>query len=186
MLRLAWEFFKTGLFAVGGGMATIPFLQDMARNYGWFTEADLLDMIAVSESTPGAIGINIATFAGFKSYGIAGAIVATLSLIIAPIIIVLIISRMMLKFKNSKTVSDMFYTIRPSTAGLILGAMSSVMLYTLFNVDLFKSTGNILDLFRLIPLVLFAIFLFVLIKFKKVHPLAIIGISAVLGVVFAL
>ena len=93
---------------------------------------------------------------------------------------------MMAEFKNSKIVADMFYTIRPSTAGLILGAMSSVMVYTLFNVDLFKSTGNILDFFRIIPVALFAIFLFILIKFKKVHPLIIIGVSAVLGVIFAL
>ena len=186
MLRLIWEFFKTGIFAVGGGMATIPFLQEMAKNYGWFSQSDLLDMIAVSESTPGAIGINIATFAGFKSYGVGGAIFATLSLITGPIIIILIISRMMAKFKNSKFVADMFYAIRPSTAGLILGAMSSVMVLTLFDVDLFQSTGNFLDLIRVLPLVLFAIFLFVLIKFKKTHPLIIIGVSAILGVVFAL
>ena len=186
MLRLIWEFFKTGLFAVGGGMATIPFLQEMAKNYGWFSEADLLDMIAVSESTPGAIGINIATFAGFKSYGIPGAILATISLITAPIIIVLIISRMMAKFKNSQTIENMFTTIRPATAGLILGAMSSVMVMTLLDVDLFRASGNIIDLLRPIPIVLFAVFLFTLIKFKKIHPLAIIAISAILGVVFAL
>ena len=186
MLRLIWEFFKTGIFAIGGGMATIPFLQDMGKNYGWFTEAELLDMIAVSESTPGAIGINIASYAGYKSYGIAGAILATLSLITGPIIIVLLISRMMVKFKNSKIVSAMFNTIRPATAGLILGAMSSVMLLTLFNISSFRQTGNIVDLFRLMPITLFAIYLFVLIKFKKIHPLVIILISAILGVVFAL
>lgn len=186
MLRLIWEFFKTGLFAVGGGMATIPFLQDMAKNYGWFSEADLLDMIAVSESTPGAIGINIATFAGFKSYGFPGAILATISLITGPILIVLIISRMMAKFKNSQTIENMFTTIRPATAGLILGAMSSVMVITLFDVDLFRASGNIIDLLRPIPIALFAVFLFALIKFKKIHPLAIIAISAILGVVFAL
>lgn len=186
MLRLIWEFFKTGLFAVGGGMATIPFLQDMAKNYGWFSEADLLDMIAVSESTPGAIGINIATFAGFKSYGFPGAILATISLITGPILIVLIISRMMAKFKNSQTIENMFTTIRPSTAGLILGAMSSVMVITLFDVNLFRASGNIIDLLRPIPIALFAVFLFALIKFKKIHPLAIIAISAILGVVFAL
>ncbi len=186
MLRLIWEFFKAGLFAVGGGMATIPFLQDMAKNYGWFSEADLLDMIAVSESTPGAIGINIATFAGFKSYGFPGAILATISLITGPIIIVLIISRMMAKFKNSQTIENMFTTIRPATAGLILGAMSSVMVITLFDVDLFRASGNIIDLLRPIPIALFAVFLFALIKFKKIHPLVIIAISAILGVVFAL
>ena len=93
---------------------------------------------------------------------------------------------MMARFKNSKFVADMFYAIRPSTAGLILGAMSSVMVLTLFDVDLFQSTGNFLDLIRVLPLALFAIFLFVLIKFKKTHPLVIIGVSAILGVVFAL
>ena len=186
MLRMMWEFFKAGLFAIGGGMATIPFLQEMARIYGWFTEADLLDMIAVSESTPGAIGINIATYAGYKSYGTPGAILATLSLITGPIIIVLIISRMIAKFKNSRTIKNMFTTIRPATAGLILGAMSSVMVLTLFNVDLFKASGNIMDLFKPIPIALFAVFLFALLKYKKIHPLAIIGISVIMGMVFAL
>lgn len=186
MLRLMWEFFKAGLFAVGGGLATIPFLQEIARNYNYFTQKDLLDMIAVSESTPGAIGINVATFAGFKAYGIPGAILATISLVTGPIIIILIIARAMAKFKNSKIVNDMFFTIRPATGGLILGAMSSVMVITLFDVDLFRASGNIIELLRPIPIVLFAVFLFALIKFKKIHPLAIIVISAILGVVFAL
>ena len=186
MLRLMWEFFKAGLFAIGGGLATIPFLQEIARNYNYFTQKDLLDMIAVSESTPGAIGINVATFAGFKAYGIPGAILATISLVTGPIIIILIIARAMAKFKNSKIVNDMFFTIRPATGGLILGAMSSVMVITLFDVDLFRASGNIIDLLRPIPIALFAVFLFALIKFKKIHPLAIIAISAILGVVFAL
>ena len=186
MLRLIWELFKTGLFAIGGGMATIPFLQEMSKHFGWFSQEDLLDMIAVSESTPGAIGINISTFAGYKSYGVFGAILATIALITGPIIITLIIARMMAKFKSSKLVHDMFETIRPATAGLILGAMSSVIILTLFNVPLFEQTGNLGDLIRMVPFVLFAIYLFVLIKFKKVHPLAIIGISAVIGVVFSL
>ena len=186
MLKLIWEFFKAGIFAVGGGMATIPFLQEMARNFAWFTEEELMDMIAVSESTPGAIGINISTFAGFKSYGLPGAILATLALITGPIIITLIIARVMAKFKSSKIVGDMFETIRPVTAGLILGAMSSVILFTLFNPSLYKQSGNIFDLVRFFPLILFAIYLFVLIKFKKVHPLAIICVSALVGVAFNL
>lgn len=186
MLRLMWEFFKAGLFAVGGGLATIPFLQEIARNYNYFTEKDLLDMIAVSESTPGAIGINVATFAGFKAYGIPGAILATISLVTGPIIIILIIARAMAKFKSSKIVNDMFFTIRPATGGLILGAMSSVMVLTLLDIDLFKLSGNLLDLFRLLPISIFAIFLFVQVKFKKINPLIIIGISGILGIVFSL
>lgn len=186
MLRLIWEFFKAGLFAIGGGMATIPFLQEMAKAFGWFSEEELLDMIAVSESTPGAIGINISTFAGFKSYGVVGAIFATIALITGPIIITLIIARAMVKFKSSKVVNDMFETIRPATAGLILGAMSSVIVLTLFNIPLFRQSGNLSDLIRGLPLILFAIYLFILIKFKKVHPLAIICVSALVGVIFSL
>lgn len=186
MLRLIWEFFKTGIFAIGGGMATIPFLQEMVKAFGWFSEEDLLDMIAVSESTPGAIGINLSTFAGFKSYGVVGAILATLALITGPIIITLIIARAMSKFKSSRIVHDMFETIRPATAGLILGAMSSVIALTLFNIPLFKQSGNLFDLIRVLPLTFFGIYLFVLIRFKKVHPLAIICVSALVGVIFNL
>ena len=69
-LQLFWEFFKTGLFAIGGGMATLPFLYDMADKTGWFTRAQLADMIAVSESTPGPIGVNMATYVGFLTGGV--------------------------------------------------------------------------------------------------------------------
>ena len=90
-LRLFWEFFKTGLFAVGGGMATLPFLYSMSDATGWFTHAQLADMIAVSESTPGPIGVNMATYVGFSTAGVPGAVVATLGLITPSVIIILII-----------------------------------------------------------------------------------------------
>lgn len=186
MLRMMWEFFKAGLFAVGGGMATIPFLQEMGTKYGYFTTEELLDMIAVSESTPGAIGINMATYAGIKAYGPLGGILATLSLVTGPVIIIMIIARMMVAFKNSKTVNDAFITLRPATAGLIFGAMSQVLVLTLFNTELFNQTGQFVDLIRLIPIILFAIFLFVLFRFKKIHPIFVIVVGAVLGIVFGL
>lgn len=186
MLRMMWEFFKTGLFAVGGGMATIPFLQEMGEKYGYFTGEELLDMIAVSESTPGAIGINMATYAGIKAYGPIGGILATLSLVTGPIIIILIIARMILAFKNSKTVADAFTTLRPATAGLILGAMSTVLIITLFDPETFRQTGNLLSLIRPIPIFLFAGFSFVLFKFKDLSPLWIILAGAGLGIVLGL
>lgn len=186
MLRLMWEFFKTGLFAVGGGLATIPFLQDMSDNYGWFSQEELLDMIAVSESTPGAIGINCATYAGYKAYGIPGAILASLSLIAPAIIIILLISRAMTKFKNSKKVNDMFVMLRPATAGLILGATFSVMVLTLLNLELFRTTGNFLDVFKFLEIGLFLIFLFVIRKFEKIHPIVVIIAGAIAGIVFKL
>jgi chromate transporter len=186
MLILMWEFFKTGLFAVGGGLATIPFLQEMAQKYDWFTTKELLDMIAVSESTPGAIGINCATYAGYKAYGIPGAILATLSLITPAVMIILIISRALSKFKNSKMVGDMFQMLRPATAGLIFGAMFSVMVLTLFNVEAYQQTGNFLSLFRYLEIAIFAAFLVILRKYKKIHPIAVIVCGAVLGIIFKL
>lgn len=186
MLILMWEFFKTGLFAVGGGLATIPFLQEMAQNYDWFTTEELLDMIAVSESTPGAIGINCATYAGYKAYGIPGAILATLALVAPAIIIILIISKIISKFKENKTIGHMFEMLRPATAGLIFGAMFSVMVLTLFNVEAYKQTGNFIDVFKYVEIGIFAAFLFVLRKYKKVNPVAIIACGAALGILFKL
>lgn len=186
MLRMMWEFFKTGIFAVGGGMATIPFLQEMGEKYGYFTGEELLDMIAVSESTPGAIGINMATYAGIKAYGPLGGILATLSLVTGPIIIILIIARMILAFKNSKTVKDAFTTLRPATAGLILGAMSSVLVITLFDPEAFRQTGNLLSLIRPLPLAIFAAFTLVLFKFKNLSPIWVIVAGAGIGVILGL
>jgi len=186
MLTLILEFLKTGLFAVGGGLTTIPFLQEMAEKYDWFTSEELLDMIAVSESTPGAIGVNCATYAGYKSYGPLGGIIATLSLITPSIIIILLICRAMTKFKNSKTVNDMFQMLRPATAGLIFGAMFSVMALTLLNLELFRKTGNILDIFRFGEIGIFLVFLFILRKYKKIHPILLIFAGALIGIVFKL
>lgn len=186
MLRLMWEFFKAGAFAIGGGMATFPFLLVMADKFEWFSKNDLLDMIAISESTPGAIGVNAATFAGFKAYGLLGGIVATVSLIAPAIIIILIISRAMNKFKSSKIIKDSFAMIRPSTAGLILGAMFSIMYGSLFNMSLFEKTGKMLDFFKLPELVLFSVFFFILRKYKKIHPLLIIVAGALAGLIFNL
>lgn len=186
MLRMMWEFFKTGIFAVGGGMATIPFLQEMGEKYGYFTGEELLDMIAVSESTPGAIGINMATYAGIKAYGPIGGILATLSLVAGPITIILVIARMILAFKNSKTVKDAFTTLRPATAGLILGAMSSVLVITLFDPEAFRQTGNLLSLIRPLPLSIFAAFTLVLFKFKNLSPIRVIVAGAGIGVILGL
>ena len=186
MLRMMWEFFKTGIFAVGGGMATIPFLQEMGEKYGYFKNEELLDMIAVSESTPGAIGINMATYAGIKAYGPLGGVLATLSLVAGPIIIVLMIARAIKAFRDSKIVKDAFETLRPATAGLILGAMSSVLILTLFDMESYRLSGEILQIIRPIPILLFGIFLFILFKFKKISPVWIIFSGAVLGIVLGL
>lgn len=89
-LQLFYEFFKAGLFAIGGGLATLPFLKQISLRYPWFTPNDLMDMIAVSESTPGPMGVNSATYAGFHAAGIPGAITATCSLVLPSVIIIIL------------------------------------------------------------------------------------------------
>jgi chromate transporter len=127
LLRLFYEFFKVGLFAVGGGMATIPFLYDLAGAC-WFTASELTDMIAVSESTPGPIGINMATYCGFTVAGIPGAVIATVGLVLPSVIIIIVIAKLLAKFRNS-AVDSVFYGLRPASVGLIAAAGIEVVRY---------------------------------------------------------
>lgn len=135
-LQLFWEFFKTGLFAIGGGLATLPFLRDISLKYPWFTPEDLLNMIAVSESTPGPLGVNSATYAGFHAAGVPGALVATCSLVLPSVIIIILVSRALTRFRDSKLVQDGFYGLRPASAGLIFGAILEVFAASLFHTEL--------------------------------------------------
>ena len=145
-LRLFWEFFKTGLFAVGGGMATLPFLYDMSEKTGWFTASQLADMIAVSESTPGPIGVNMATYVGFTTAGVPGVLIATLGLVTPSVIIILLIARVMKQFRDNKYVDAAFYGLRPCSVGLIAAAGLLVVRLALLRVDAFKASGAVLDL----------------------------------------
>jgi chromate transporter len=188
LLRLFWEFFKTGLFAVGGGMATLPFLYDMSARTGWFTQARLADMIAVSESTPGPIGVNMATYVGFETAGIPGAVVATLGLICPSIIIIILIARVLKQFRESKTVDAVFYGLRPCSIALIAAAGLLVARVTFLNQDALAAGFNPAELLRWKELLLAAVLL-VLTRFvkplKKLHPVVFIALSAAVGILFA-
>ena len=187
-LRLFWEFFKTGLFAVGGGMATLPFLYDMSAKTGWFSPAQLADMIAVSESTPGPIGVNMATYVGFSTAGIPGAVLATLGLVTPSVIIILLITRVLHAFRQNRYVDAAFYGLRPCSVGLIAAAGLLVVRIALFDVELFHSTGAFLDLLRPKALLLAALLLVLtnaVKATKKLHPIVFILASAVLGVLLS-
>ena len=188
LLRLFWEFFKTGLFAVGGGMATLPFLYDMSARTGWFTQASLADMIAVSESTPGPIGVNMATYVGFETAGVPGAVIATLGLICPSIIIILLIARVLKQFRESKTVDAVFYGLRPCSIALIAAAGLLVARVTFLNQDALTNGFNLAGLLRWKELLLAAVLL-VLTRFvkplKKLHPVVFIVLSAIVGILFA-
>lgn len=161
------EFFKIGLFAVGGGLVTIPFLFDLAFEYHWFTTSELTDMIAISQSTPGPIGVNMATYAGFKTAGISGAILATLSLILPAIIVVYFVQKALDKWKNSPYVTNVLSGIRPAVMALILFAGLDVAKTAVFD---YKTAGLLA-------------FLLVCMSFYRKNVFIYIVISAVIGIV---
>lgn len=191
LLQLFWEFFKTGLFAVGGGMATLPFLYDMSTRTGWFTQAKLADMIAVSESTPGPIGVNMATYVGFETAGIPGAVIATLGLICPSIIIVLLIARVLKQFRSNKTVDAAFYGLRPCSIALIAAAGLLVARITFLNPEALQMEDKlaaIIGLFNWKAVVLAAVLLVAtrgVKPLKKMHPIVFIAVSAAVGILFS-
>ena len=191
-LRLFFEFFKTGLFAVGGGMATLPFLKIMGESTGWFTQTDLMNMLAVSESTPGPVGINMATYVGFTTAGLTGSIVATIGEVTPSIVVIMVIAAMLAKFRDSKYVANAFYGLRPASTGLIGAAGAGVVLQVFAGIS--SSSGD--SIFTKysgggaisIKAVILAAVIFVLSRYvkqtKNLHPIVFIAISAVAGVVF--
>lgn len=195
LLTLCFEFFKTGLLAVGGGLATLPFLSAMADKYpGWFTHEQLADMVAVSESTPGPIGVNMATYVGFRVmsahgsvWSVPGAILATVSLVLPSLIIIVAIAKMMNKYMENKFVQWAFGGLRPAVTGLIAAAGWSVVELTLldltdFNIMRFWEAINIPAVIIFAVVLFFAMFK----KTKKLHPIVFIGACAVLGVLLKL
>ena len=183
-LRLIFEFFKTGLFTVGGGLATLPFLYEISNKTGWFSHTDIADMIAVSESTPGAIGINMSTYAGYTTGGVPGGILATLSLAAPSVIIILIIAHFLNKFQDSPYVKGAFYGLRPASIAMISAAGINVAKVALLYLGAFAETRKITDLF-LWKAVLLGIAIFILQKFfPKLHPVIFIALSAAAGILF--
>lgn len=179
-LNIFIEFFKTGLFSIGGGLATLPFLFKMAENYpSWFTTEQLTNMIAVSESTPGPIGVNIATYVGYTISGLPGALYATLSLILPSIIIILIIAGFLEKFKDNKNVKTVFYGLRPAVVGMLAVSLLTIMKSTF----IIPGAASLINSIHFVKLGVFAVLLFLVFKFKK-HPVLYIAMGAVCGIIF--
>lgn len=178
-LQLFWEFFKIGLFAMGGGPATLPFLMELAERYDWYALQDLTDMVAVSESTPGPLGVNMATYAGFQAAGIAGGLTATLALVLPSVIIIILIAKFLTNFSERPTVKAIFSGVRPAVTALIAVAIGG-----LFQVVLVTEDGTL----AVKPLLLCgAVFVLMQIKpLKKLHPAVWLLAAAAVGVVFRL
>ena len=182
LVTLFVEFFKTGLFAIGGGLATLPFLYDMADKYPWFDREMLVDMIAVAESTPGPIGINTATYAGYNAAGIAGGIVATFGLVLPSYIVIVIVAKFLSQFSQNPIVRSAFYGLRPAVTGMIAASGLSVVRTALLTDVLPSSFDGLLYFFDWPAIILFIV-LWVLYQKFKLHPIFYIAAAAVAGIV---
>lgn len=183
-MRVFWdlfiEFFQIGLFAVGGGPATIPFLMDLPSRHDWYEVSDVAKMLAVSESTPGPIGINMATYAGYNAAGFAGGIVATFSLVLPSLIVIVLIAKLLENFSKNPYVKSAFHTIRPAVTGLIATAVLGIWQTTLFTAE----DGSFrFPVFQVVLCVVFYACMSIK-KLKKLHPAFWILCGAVIGIVF--
>lgn len=184
-LQLFWEFFKTGLFSVGGGLATLPFLRQMGTNYNWFDAAELADMLAVSESTPGPIGVNMATYAGIKVTGgnVLGGLAATFGLVLPSVLIILLIAALLKHFRENRYVDKCFQMIRPASVGLVAAAVLSVLKIALFR----NAENNLFGITPFLPaIILFAVLALGRWKLQKLHPIVFIGVGAAAGILYKL
>ncbi|GHS88245.1 chromate transporter [Synergistales bacterium] len=186
-LTLIYEFLKIGLFSIGGGLATLPFLYQLSDTYGWFTHETLADMVAISESTPGPIGLNMATYVGYTTSGPLGGALASIFLLVPSVIIILFIVRILDKFKENRFVKAAFYGIRPAVTALIAWAAFGIIRITLLNLSAFKPEAlrSVLDVFEFRSMALFVVLYYLLKKYNK-HPVVYIGAGAVVGILWGL
>lgn len=169
-LLLFLEFFQTGLFAVGGGYATLPFIQTMMERYpDWFGTLRLADIAAISEATPGPVGVNAATFAGYSAAGVPGALVATFALVLPSFVLVSLVARVLEKYRQNRLVGELFSTLRPAVTGLIAAAAWSVVSAAIFTGTMASGFWQAIDWKNL---VLYAVLLGLLFvpKVKNLHP----------------
>lgn len=192
LLQLFWEFFKTGLFAIGGGLATVPFLQDISAKTGWYTAGQLADMIAVSESTPGPMGVNMATYVGFTVgsqelggpvMGIVAAIIATLGLVAPSVIVIMIVAYFLKRFRSSKLVDGALYGLRPASVALISAAGVDIVLIAVLRVDSIYQIAQAALSWKALALAALVYVSTHIKKLKSLHPIWFIAASAVIGVV---
>ena len=188
LLLLFVEFFKTGLFAVGGGLATVPFIRDMGATYGWITEFELANIIAIAESTPGPIGVNAATYVGYLVSGIPGAILATLGLVTPSVIIIILVAKAIKKYYDSYMVQSLFKALRPAAIGLIAAAGFSLLLTSLGVKANFTRFAFSASWYSLLKLGIYGAFTFFAFwkKTAKIHPLFFILVGGAIGAILSL
>ena len=185
LLLLYAEFFKIGLFSVGGGLATLPFLYEMSSRYNFFTPQDIGNFLAIAQSSPGAIGVNMSAQIGYLAAGVPGACAVPLALISPAIIVIMVISRILASFKENKTVTAIFLGLRPAAAGLIFAAGFGVIALSLYSTDIFNQGGMWYAGIKWKEVILFTVLFFLVWKFKK-HPIIYIAAAGIAGVLLGL
>ena len=180
-LDLFWTFFKIGLFTFGGGYAMLPLIQAAVADHGWLSTEALLNFVAVSESTPGPIGSNMATYAGINAAGLPGGVVATLALVLPSVIIMILIAGAMERFRDNRIVGSVMKVLRPVSVGLIASATLTVL-----RVAYIQEGTDLLAMIKWPALALGAVILAVNLKWKKLHPVVLIAIGAAGGIALGL
>jgi chromate transporter len=180
LFRLFYEFMIVGIFAIGGGMSALPLIENVVVRNNWLTSAAFYQMVAISESTPGPIGINVATYVGYDQAGLIGGITASLATVFLPFVFLMIIIRALNKYYKTKAVQAIFKALRATIIGLILTAAFNISTITLFEIELISI--DLLNAINYGNVIIFIIILFGFMKYKK-HPLLYIGAGALLGLV---
>lgn len=183
LLELFWEFFKIGLFAVGGGPATLPFLMDLAEKKPWYTMEQLTNMVAISESTPGPLGLNMSTYAGFQTAGVTGGLTASLGLVVPSVVIIILIAKFLQNFNKNSYVQAAFCGIRPAVTAMITAAVIG-----LCKVSLFRTTqeGRLMPVIGSVLIAIAVSGCLQLKQLKRFHPALWFLVGAVIGVIFRL
>ena len=182
MFLLLIQFFKVGMFAIGGGLATIPFLYELGKTYNWFDVNDLAQMLAISNIVPGPVGTNLAAIIGFKAYGFWGSLMAVLGIMIPSLIFVIIISKILKEFESNKYVRSIFYILKPTSCAMIVAIGAKL----LFNILIKQSIITQISSIDWAAAGLFLFLVALSLKNKNHSPLFYLGISAIVGILFHL
>lgn len=185
LLGLFLAFFEVGLFSFGGGLATIPFIQELGDTTGWFTSESIMNMIAISEATPGPLGINMAAYVGYITASFLGTIVAALGIVIPSIIVIILVSKMLEIFRENKKVRRVFYGLRAASVGLIFLAFFETFKITSLKLENYDGILSIFNCIQVFPLCL-ATLIFCLIRKFRLHPTCYLLLAAIVGILFKL
>jgi chromate transporter len=181
LLYLFAVFFRIDLFAVGGGLAVLPFLFELADRSDWLTRESVGNMLALAQSAPGAIGVNLSAYTGFTYAGIGGAFAAAMGFVVPSIVIIVIIARILRAFSENKIVKTVFTALRPAAAGLLSAAGLGAIVLSLWN----STAPRWYEFLRWKEFLLFGIIFFLIVKFKK-HPVLYIAFAGTVGVILKL